>query len=890
MNTYIIGKNFSLAWPRNIRFNVSFFAIFLFFIAGSAAPVDQVAMVNIGVVNFLYVQENGYKSQSNPDLEIENNMLIPAIKSELEQYQLSKYRIQFEKVRSGNLDYFGPSELSMNYQENELDPYDVLVWGLVTPHQWPGSYNLHLLLFTRSNPVFSANFEIRNGKIVSWNNKKCRLPEVAINIIPVVLAYKIAGSARQINRSDLNSQTNPVIRQRLREYGINIPVSEVESLLNWYPKHSKVAASQVGMLNIELEKDISYGLNLTQSTYDLIQNYLKTDRTFNWFLEQSGFLMPEIAIGTIGPDRDMEAARIDLPYTEQSMQEKFKIGIIPLVNDSKQSDNDWLGFGLEYLLSNKLSHILAYKLADKDVVLKFTQSDSASVKVNGVEWTLDYSIDGHYDTHGDRLDVRLDIVKAYGGIRIASERYQRNKQDLFEIVDDAVEKFIRITSVDLSQMEERIINRRVTSSLKAFEYFCMGYIESSKPRSNVDVIINYFKEALREDPEFWGAYYNLGTTYYNNKDYNRALNQFTYIIDNFPGFEMAYLGRGLTFLHDKKYQQAKKDFLVYADHKPNDFRAYYYAGRASFGEKKYTESIKYLGKAAEINPNDSKTLFELGNVYYVLNQYRKAVAHYRNVLKLESDHLETHKRLGESYYHLHNFKGAVDEFNKVIAVKPDDPETNFMLGITVYKEALLDEYIDSFLEMYGLESRNKKSKNMANNENEKLGIYKNMIDRFTQAQRGRDNFFEATFNLALTYQEMGKPDSAIHFYRKTLQINPQLVKARIVLGKLYENLDERSKALEQYKQVVRTDPAYFLRYPSLGPLHGGINIIDAVVKEVETEVQRDPHNINSNLILANIYYAQGFQGKAAVLYRKVLSLYPEQGTAKKMLARLNNGH
>jgi tetratricopeptide (TPR) repeat protein len=226
----------------------------------------------------------------------------------------------------------------------------------------------------------------------------------------------------------------------------------------------------------------------------------------------------------------------------------------------------------------------------------------------------------------------------------------------------------------------------------------------------------------------------------------------------------------------------------------------------------------------------------------------------------------------------------------VLAVKTDDPEANFMLGITLYKQALLDEYIDSFLEMYGLESRNKESKNMANNEHERLGVYKNMIDRFSQAQRGRDNFFEATFNLALTYQELGKMDSALYFYKKTLRINPQLVKARIVLAKFYENQGEKLKALEQYKEVVRIDPAYFLRYPTLGPFYEDINIIDVVVKEVESELQGDPHNIKSNLTLANIYYAQGFQGKAAVLYRKVLSLYPAQKTAKKMLARLNNGH
>ncbi len=51
--------------------------------------------------------------------------------------------------------------------------------------------------------------------------------------------------------------------------------------------------------------------------------------------------------------------------------------------------------------------------------------------------------------------------------------------------------------------------------MTAFEYFCMGYIENSKSVKNEDEIIRYFKEAISHDAEFWGAYYNLGTVYYN---------------------------------------------------------------------------------------------------------------------------------------------------------------------------------------------------------------------------------------------------------------------------------------------------------------------------------------------------------------------------------------
>ena len=55
-------------------------------------------------------------------------------------------------------------------------------------------------------------------------------------------------------------------------------------------------------------------------------------------------------------------------------------------------------------------------------------------------------------------------------------------------------------------------------------------------------------------------------------------------------------------------------------------------------------------------------------------------------------------------------------------------------------------------------------------------IYRLMINKFKMAYLNRTNFYEATFNIALTYQEMGKIDSAIIYYEKTVGINPNSVK------------------------------------------------------------------------------------------------------------------
>jgi len=148
----------------------------------------------------------------------------------------------------------------------------------------------------------------------------------------------------------------------------------------------------------------------------------------------------------------------------------------------------WI-FGFEYLLSNKFSHIPYYKLADRNAVMKFINSDSASVHVNGEEWSLNYSIGGTYKADSENMEVDLTYSKPFVGTQLASEHYLSDYDDFFAIVDNAAKKFLRVTGVVLSDAEEKLFNRKVTSSMIAFENFCMGYIENASPDRDEEKVI-----------------------------------------------------------------------------------------------------------------------------------------------------------------------------------------------------------------------------------------------------------------------------------------------------------------------------------------------------------------------------------------------------------------
>jgi len=859
--------------------------IFFLSTTGFAFQVEKTSRVQVGIINFLYLHDKGYESDNNSNHEIETSTLYPAIENEIRQYGMANYSIRFERVMNGILeDSESSNQISDSYQNNG-NGYVLNVWGLVKPVRWSSHYDLDFILFLDKHLLFKSKVKIRNNKIVQWEGHKSNLSQDALGVIPGVFAYVLAYRNGNLSSDQIYDQ----VSKRLGKLPKAVRENVLKIIKKWDHKEGIVSDEEVGTVQFVYESGLDYKVSLNRSTYDLLQRFLTTNKSFNWYLDQGGLLMPEISIVLGSSDREISTSDFEMSYAEPRTITQLQVGIVPFENSSGSSNHDWVGFGLEYLLSNKFSHIPYYKLADRQAVEKFIKSDSSSVHVNGEEWTLDYSIGGSYAVNDRSMEIDLTYLKPFARTQLASEHYLTAYDEFFDIVDNAAKKFLRVTGIVLSESEEKLFNRKVTSSMKAFENFCMGYIENARSDRDEDKVIQYFLAALKEDPEFWGAYYNLGTTYYNRKEYTSALAQFNFIINHFPSFELAHLGRGLTYFQQKKYQSAKADFETYSKYKQNDFRAYYYLGRVSNRLKKFSDAMKYLNKAIELNPNYGKNYFEMGNIYYAMNRFRPAIAQYQTALKLDPGHLESHKRLGEAFYRMHNFSGAINEFKVVLEVAPEDAEANFMMGVTVYKEALLDEYIDAFLEMYGLLNEEEITSNKVKHDKEQIRVHREMTKRFYLAQAARSNFYEATFNLALTYQERGIPDSALIYYHKTLQIKPELTKARVVLAKFYERQDEIDKALEEYKVVVRSDPGYFIGYPNLGPLYEDMDIISVVLEELETEVKEDPHDIDASLSLASIYQAQGFNGKAASLYRRVLSLYPEHKKAKTMLARIN-GH
>jgi tetratricopeptide (TPR) repeat protein len=577
---------------------------------------------------------------------------------------------------------------------------------------------------------------------------------------------------------------------------------------------------------------------------------------------------------------------------------KRNVGVLPFENLQGNSKYDWIGFGFEYLLNNKLANISDFYVPEPQIIKRALAEagypghklDGELVYHVGRSTRIEIAITGGYRTDGKNIELFVSFINSFSGATIHNLKYMNPLSDIFSMADDIAHQLIKLASLQLSPQEETIVNRKITNSVEAFEHFCLAYIENEKSKKRNEVIVGLFRRAIQADPKFWEAYYNLGIVHFNNKEYDKALEQFSKIISALPNFEKPYYGRGMIYLNKGEYENAIKDFQKVSELNPNDYKAFYFLGKACVVTKQYKEAEKQLKKAEELNPDFGPIYYEMGNIYFEQNIYTTARDRYKRATELDVENYEAHKKLGECYYRLNVYYSAKLEFTRVLEAYPNDPVANFMFGITVYKQAVLNELVEAFLEM--LESDQVTNTNSVQRSSalsrEKEDIYRQMAKSFNRAQQSRSNFLEATFNLALTYHEMGTLDSALIFYKKTLSIKPDLIRAHVKIAKVYEEQNERIKALDKYKEIVKIEPTYFVKQPTLGPMHQYINIIDVVLQEIDQKLKDNPNDVDANTTLAKIYYAQGFYGKAANVYRKILTINPNDQEARKMLAKLES--
>jgi Flp pilus assembly protein TadD len=145
-------------------------------------------------------------------------------------------------------------------------------------------------------------------------------------------------------------------------------------------------------------------------------------------------------------------------------------------------------------------------------------------------------------------------------------------------------------------------------------------------RSEWDIAILEFNDAIRLDPNYAEAYRRRGLAYRNKKDYDRAIADYNQAIQLNPSDDIAYNNRGNVYYDKKDYDRAIADYNQSIRFDPNYALAYHNRGAAYWYKKDYDRAIADYNQAIQLDPNYAKAYWSRGLAYEQKGELTKADA------------------------------------------------------------------------------------------------------------------------------------------------------------------------------------------------------------------------------------------------------------------------
>ena len=429
------------------------------------------------------------------------------------------------------------------------------------------------------------------------------------------------------------------------------------------------------------------GICISRNTYDHVKD--KLDLEFEYLGEHAVKNINEpVRVYRVLMDKKMAEPEFEPAKVEEMvypLPEKPSIAVLPFVNMSGDPEQEYIGDSVAENIITALSYVTDIFVIARTSSFVY-KGKSVKVKQISEELGVRFVLEGSVQKSKDRIRVTAQLIDAISGHHLWADRYDKNIEDFFQVLDEIAQKVVIELQVNLTEGDIS----RITHKTKNFEAWLSALTAYSYVKITTQEAITkareLFEKAVNLDPEYGFAWGGLGAAHdvENTMGWSES-----------PGnsFKMAHeytekalrLDENLSCAtsvkgrlyrmqgqFDKAIATGKKAITLGPSHDlPCAILSdtLHYAGR-------YEESIVTMKKAMRLNPYyPAWYLYVLNMNYFFLERYADAIKVGKRLLdrsqKGEFFPLYAHTYLSANYIELDQDEEAGIHAEQVIKIDPN---------------------------------------------------------------------------------------------------------------------------------------------------------------------------------------------------------------------------
>jgi serine/threonine protein kinase/Tfp pilus assembly protein PilF len=363
-----------------------------------------------------------------------------------------------------------------------------------------------------------------------------------------------------------------------------------------------------------------------------------------------------------------------------SRPEIKSLAVLPLENLSGDPSQEYFADGMTEALISNLSQIKALKVISRTSVMRYKGSRE-SLPIIAQALGVDAVIEGSVQRSGGRVRVTAKLVPATTDAAIWSRNYEREVSDILKLQSDVAQAIAAEVRVQLTPDEQNRLASARPIDPKAHEAYLLGRYHLAKlNESDLSRAVDYFKEAIRIEPDFAAAYAGLsrawsergiwgGKSYIEVETPAREAARKALQID--PANSSAHTSMCMILInYDFNYSAAEEQVRRAIEIDPGSAEAHVAYGWLLQVLGRYEEVLEQMEKAEQLDPASSQIQGDFGRMLYRARKYDEAEKHLKRSIELDPNNYGSYGRLGDVYIEMGRFGDAVAMFEKSRSIQP----------------------------------------------------------------------------------------------------------------------------------------------------------------------------------------------------------------------------
>jgi eukaryotic-like serine/threonine-protein kinase len=360
------------------------------------------------------------------------------------------------------------------------------------------------------------------------------------------------------------------------------------------------------------------------------------------------------------------------------------IAVLPFVNESGNTDVEYLSDGITESLINNLSQLPNLTVKARSSVFRYKGKEVEAQAV-GRELGVEALLLGRMTQRGDDLTLSLELVDARTGNHLWGEQYVRKLNDLVavqsELARDVLEKLRRrLTSAD-----EQRATKSYTASTEAYQLYLKGnYYLNKLTEEGYQRSVDFFRQATERDPNYALAYAGLANAYLSMISHSVRPAEEVLPLAKAAATKALQLDDTLAEAHtesadiklryDWDWAGAESAFNQALRLNPNYAEAHHSYAYYLISRGRMEEAFAEIKRAQELDPLSLSINTDYGEIYYFARRPDEAIAQLKKALELDASFVRAHFLLGRAYAQKGQCAESLSEFQKAKELDPDSVE------------------------------------------------------------------------------------------------------------------------------------------------------------------------------------------------------------------------